>query len=66
MATEIATYLKYADLQMAQEAFLLPKTSAPGLTFTGALTIESCRSGCLARNNAAVFRFEAYSGRLAR
>ncbi|EHN65619.1 Uncharacterised protein [Comamonas testosteroni] len=25
MATEIATYLKYADLQMAAEAFLLPK-----------------------------------------
>jgi hypothetical protein len=32
MANEITTYLKYANLQIAAEAFILPKTSAPGKT----------------------------------
>lgn len=38
MTTEIATYLKYANLQIAAEAFLLPKTSDPGTEDSPVLT----------------------------
>jgi Ca2+-binding RTX toxin-like protein len=38
MANEIANYLKYANVQIAAEAFFNLKTAVPGTTFSGLLT----------------------------
>ena len=49
MTKEISTYLKYANLQMAAEAFIAPRNSAPstpaaGALLTGVLTVGNTRS----------------------
>ncbi|WP_440534502.1 hypothetical protein [Variovorax sp. YR566] len=45
MTTEIATYLKYANLQIAAEAFIAPKDSSPGDTTFHSLGVDLLQAG---------------------
>ena len=37
MASDIATYLKFANVQMAAEALFTSKNAVPGATYSGAV-----------------------------
>jgi hypothetical protein len=45
MTTQLANQLKYANLQLAAEAFFVPKTDTPGKTYDGAIAARQLTEG---------------------